>query len=110
MSGNNPQLEGPVTVIELWQAPNRLWQWRYLEPSSDARPLTILSNKQYESREGALRSATTAYPGVAVVERNPAADVRHARHGLAGDRLLLLALLAVAVFLLWPRRRRPRPR
>jgi hypothetical protein len=109
MSGNDPQLEGPVRVIELWQAPNRLWQWRYLEPSGDAWPLTILSNKQYESREGALRSATTAYPGVAVVERNPAAGVRRVRHGVARARLLLV-LLALVVFLLWPRRRRPRPR
>jgi hypothetical protein len=106
MSGDNPQPHGRVPVIELWQEPSRLWRWRYLESSGDGRSLAFLSNKEYESREVALRSATTAYPDVAVLQPDSTAgDRRHAR-----DRLLLLALLALAVLLLWPRRRRPRSR
>ena len=49
-------------VIEVWQAPDRLWRWRYFEPSGDGRALALLGNMEYESREAALRSATTAYP------------------------------------------------
>jgi hypothetical protein len=106
MSSDNPQPHGPVPVIEVWQEPSRLWRWRYLEPSGDGRSLAFLSNKEYASREVALRSATTAYPDVAVLQPGPApSGRRHAR-----DRLLLLALLALAVLLLWPRRRRPRSR
>jgi hypothetical protein len=105
MSGDNPQPAGPVPVIELWQEPSRLWRWRYLEPSGDGRSLAFLSNKEYESREVALRSATTAYPDVAVLQRDAVAGGRRPFR----DRLLLLALVAVVV-LLWPRRRRPRPR
>jgi hypothetical protein len=106
MSGDNPQPAGSVPVIELWQEPSLLWRWRYLEPSGDGRSLAFLSNKEYESREVALRSATTAYPDVAVLQGGTAAGGRRPFR----DRLLLLALLAVAVLLLWPRRRRPRPR
>ncbi|HEX8132918.1 MAG TPA: hypothetical protein VF880_05765 [Actinomycetes bacterium] len=106
MSGDDPQLLGPVGVIELWREPSRLWRWRYLEPSADGRPLAFLSNKAYESQQAALHSATTAYPGVAVLQRDtPAGGGRRPnRH-----RLLLLALVALAVLLLWPRRRRRRP-
>ena len=104
MSGDNRQPHGPVPVIEVWQEPSRLWRWRYLEPSADGRSLAFLSNKEYESREDALRSATTAYPNVAVLQPDSTAGARH--H--ARDRLLLLALLTLVVLLLWPRRRRPR--
>jgi hypothetical protein len=106
MSGDNPQPAGPAPVLELWQEPSQLWRWRYLEPSGDGRSLAFLSNKEYESREAALRSATTAYPDVAVRQPDPTARGRRPVH----DRLLLLALLALAVLLLWPRRRRRRPR
>jgi hypothetical protein len=102
MSGDHP--EAPARVLEVWQEPSRLWRWRYLEPSSNAWPLEFLSNKEYESRELALRSATTAYPGVAVVERGAARP--GARRRAARDRLLLLLLLVVVALLLWPRRRR----
>jgi hypothetical protein len=109
MSDATPGPEGPAgQVIELWQAPSRLWRWRYLEPSGDSQPLAFHSNKEYESREAALRSATTAYPGVTVVEPD-APPGPHTRRRVRG-RLLLLALLALVVILLWPRRRRPAPR
>jgi hypothetical protein len=105
MSGDNLQPDGPVPVIEVWQEPSRLWRWRYLERSGDGRLLAFLSNKEYESREVALRSATTAYPDMAVLQRETAAGGRRPTR----DRLLLLVLLAV-VLLLWPRRRRLRQR
>ena len=104
MSGDRADPRAPARVLEVWQDPDRLWRWRYLEPSGDGRPLAFLSNKEFESREVALRSATTAYPGVPVVERDSGARRAHGRRGR--HRLLLLVLLAVAVFLLWPRRRR----
>jgi hypothetical protein len=110
MSGGSPGPDQPVGTIELWQEPSRLWRWRYLEPSSDGRLLAFLSNKEYESREAALRSATTAYPGVAVAQRNTTAGVRRTPFRLARNRLLLLVLLVLLVLLLWPRRRRPVPR
>jgi hypothetical protein len=101
MSGDPPAVQAPAPAIELWQEPSRLWRWQYLEPSGDGRPLAFLSNKEYETREAALRSATTAYPGVLVIQpRASGAGRRRTR-----DRLLLLALLAVAVLVLWPRRR-----
>jgi hypothetical protein len=99
---------GPAPpVIEVWQEPNRLWRWRYLEPSQDGRPLAFLSNKEYGSREAALRSATTAYPDVAVLQHQAAVAVPRGRR-----RLVVLALVGLAVVVLWPRRRRrpSRPR
>jgi hypothetical protein len=103
---NDPVGEPTTQVIELWQEPSRLWRWRYLEPSGDGRPLSFLSNKEYDSREVALRSATTAYPGVAVVDRAAAGPGRGGR-GRRRRRLLLLVLLVLVVLALRPRRRRP---
>jgi hypothetical protein len=92
-------------VIEVWQEPDRRWRWRYLEPSGDGQPLAFRSNREYDSREAALRSATTAYPDVAVVaDQDRAAGAAHHRRG----RLVALALLALVVLVLWPRRRRRR--
>ena len=88
-------------VIEVWQEPDRRWRWRYLEPSSDGQPLAFRSNKEYESREAALRSATTAYPGVAVLQPQAAAAPPGRRR-----RLVALALLGLVVLALRPRRRR----
>ena len=105
MSGEPPVPQPTVKVIELWQEPSRRWRWHYLEPSRDGQPLTFQSNKEYDSREAALQSATTAYPGVLVIERR-AAGAGSARRGLTRGRLLLLALLTLVVLVLWPRRRR----
>ena len=104
MSDPSPGPRPALPVIQVWQEPSRLWRWRYLEPSEDGQPLAFRSNKDYESREAALRSATTAYPDVLVLEREAAAAGR-ARWGLTRDRLLLVALVAVVVLVLWPRRR-----
>jgi hypothetical protein len=104
MSGHGPARPPAPPVIELWQEPSRLWRWGYLEPSRHGQPLVFRSNKEYESREAALHSATTAYPEVAVLQ-HPAVEAAHGRRG----RLVVLALLVLAVLVLWPRRRR-RPR
>jgi hypothetical protein len=104
MSDDSPVQQPTVRVIELWQEPSRLWRWRYLEPSGDGRPLAFQSHKEYETREAALRSATTAYPDVLVLERE-AAGAGGPRRGRTRDRLLLVALVAVVVLVLWPRRR-----
>jgi hypothetical protein len=103
VTAGQPGGAGPV--IELWQAPDRLWRWRYLEPSGDGRILAFLSNKEYESREAALRSATTAYPQVAVSEPGGTARRRSAT-AWTRDRRVQLGLVALAVAVLWPRRRR----
>jgi len=95
-------------VIELWQEPSRLWRWRYLEPSENGRPLAFRANKDYDSREAALASATTAYPGVAVIQP-PVAGAGRARPGRTRNRLLLAAAVVV-VLVLWPRRRPGRSR
>ena len=93
-----------LPVIEVWQEPNRLWRWQYLEPSGDGQPLAFHSNKEYDSQEAALASATTAYPGVTVLE--PAiAGLGHRR--ARRRRLLLLLLVGLVVVVLWPRRQRP---
>jgi hypothetical protein len=107
MSNPSPGSRPAVPVIQVWQEPNRLWRWRYLEPSENGQPLAFRSNKDYQSREAALRSATTAYPGVLVLEREdrrPGAG--HARRGRARARLLALAVLGLLVLVLWPSRRR----
>jgi hypothetical protein len=108
MSDPSPGLRPALPVIQVWQEPNQLWRWRYLEPSENGQPRAFRSNKDYESREAALRSATTAYPDVLVLERE-AAGVGRARWGRTRNRLLLLllvALVAVVVLVFWPRRRR----
>ena len=94
-----------LPVIEVWQEPNRLWRWQYLEPSGDSQPLAFHSNKEYDSQETALASATTAYPGVTVLE--PAtAGLGHRRRARRRG-LLLLLLVGLVVVVLWPRRQRP---
>lgn len=97
-----------LPVIEVWQEPNRLWRWQYLEPSGDGQPLAFHSNKEYDSQEAALASATTAYPGVTVLEPATAGSGRSRRRGRR-RRLLLLLLLGLVVVVLWPRRQRPEP-
>jgi hypothetical protein len=96
-----------LPVIEVWQEPNRLWRWQYLEPSGDSQPLAFHSNKEYDSQEAALASATTAYPGVTVLE--PATTGLGHRRRARRRRLLLLLLLGLVVLVLWPRRPRPQP-
>ena len=94
-----------LPVIEVWQEPNRLWRWQYLEPSGDSQPLAFHSNKEYDSQEAALASATTAYPGVTVLE--PATTGLGHRRRARRRRLLLLLLVGLMVVVLWPRRQRP---
>jgi len=94
-----------LPVIEVWQEPNRLWRWQYLEPSGDSQPLAFHSNKEYDSQEAALASATTAYPGVTVLE--PATAGLGHRRRARRRRLLLLLLVGLVVVVLWPRRQRP---
>lgn len=106
MSDHGPSPEPALPVIEVWQEPNRRWRWRYLEPSQNGRPLAFRSNREYDSREAALRSATTAYPDVAVLQP-PAAG---AARGRRRRRLLLLVVLVLVVLVLRPRRQRPEPR
>ena len=107
MSGHDPGPRPAPPVIEVWQEPNRLWSWQYLEPSGDGQPLAFHSNKEYGSQEAALASATTAYPGVTVLE--PATAGLGHRRRARRRRLLLLLLVGLLVFLLWPRRRGPQP-
>ncbi len=104
MSVQGPSPEPALPVIELWQEQDRRWRWRYLEPSGNGRPLAFRSNKEYDSREAALRSATTAYPDVTVLQP-PAADAARGRRDRRRRRLLVVLVLAVLV--LRPRRRRP---
>jgi hypothetical protein len=100
-----PDPRPAVPVIQVWQEPDRRWRWRYLEPSDDGQPRAFRSNKEYDSREAALGSATTAYPGVAVLQPRAAGPARRRR-----GRLLALAVVGAAVLVLWPRRRRRRAR
>ena len=106
MSDHSPRAEPALPVIELWQEPDRRWRWRYLEPSQDGQPLSFRSNKEYDSREAALRSATIAYPDVAVLQ-SPAAGTARGRRGRRRRRLLLLAVLVLVILVLRPRRQRP---
>jgi hypothetical protein len=107
VSGPPPPAPPPaLPVIELWQEPNRRWRWRYLEPSGDSRPLAFHSNKEYDSRQAALASATTAYPGVTVLA--PPADDGPGRGRGRARRWLLVAAVAVLVVLVLRPRRRPR--
>jgi hypothetical protein len=95
-----------VNLVEVWREPDGQWSWRWLELSEDADGLVLWSNKHYESRAVAVRTAATAYPGVEVRERGvpPGAPGRHRRTG----RLALAACL-VLLIVLRRRRRRGRP-
>lgn len=97
-----------LPVIEVWQEPNRRWRWQYLEPSGDGQPLAFHSNREYDSQQAALASATTAYPGVTVLKPATAGPGRSPRRARR-RRLLLLLLLGLVVLVLWPRRPRPEP-
>ena len=94
-----------LPLIEVWQEPNRRWRWQYLEPSGDGQPLAFHSNRKYDSQEAALASATTAYPGVTVLE--PATAGLGRRRRARRRCLLLLLLVGLMVVVLWPRRQRP---
>ena len=79
-------------TVELWRGADARWRWRYVEPTQDGRPLVLHGNKHHATRAEALRSASTAYPGVPVLERTPAPPRR---------RRLRWLLAAAAVILLW---------
>jgi hypothetical protein len=99
-----------MSVVEVWQEPNHLWRWRYLEPPGDgAQAVELISNDVYERREAAVEAAMTAYPGVAVRERAVDSEQPAGRAGRAGgmrSRGRLLALLGLAAVLLAVRSRR----
>ncbi|HZD73321.1 MAG TPA: hypothetical protein VE776_05465 [Actinomycetota bacterium] len=108
--------------VEVWQGHGGQWRWRYLQPVADGRMVQFPSNRHYQSRDEALRTAMTAYPGLPLWEPTitvPAPRRRVARRvGLAVllGGLLLTALtalvtaggLALALALLAARRRRRR--
>jgi hypothetical protein len=99
-------------VVEVWREPNEFWRWRYTEPPSAGRgPIELLSNDVYETREQALEAATTAYPGVPVLEldRPPGAPAEPAgRAGRARPRRRMLVLVGATLALLALLRRRRR--
>lgn len=96
-----------MSVVEVWQEPNHLWRWRYLEPPGDgAQAVELISNDVYERREAAVEAAMTAYPGVAVRERAVDSEQPAGRAGGMRSRGRLLALLGLAAVLLAVRSRR----
>jgi quinol---cytochrome-c reductase cytochrome b subunit len=98
-------------VVEVWRESSEFWRWRYTEPPSAGRgPLELLSNEIYESREEAVRAATTAYPGIPVLEldRPPGAPAEQPAAPGRTRMRRVLALLAVTLALLALRRRRRR--
>jgi hypothetical protein len=106
--------------VEVWRDHHGEWRWRYLEPVADGGVLQFRGNKHYQSRDEAVRTAMTAYPGVPLWEPTIAvpAPTHHAtrRAGLAlvlGGLLLALLMalvtvggLVLALVLLAGRRRR----
>ena len=95
-----------MNLIEVWREPDGQWSWRWLEPSEDTDGLVLWSNKHYESRAAAVRTAATAYPGVEVRERDVPPGAPGRRRGTG--RLALAAGL-VLLIVLRRRRRRSRP-
>jgi hypothetical protein len=104
MTGGEPGEAGPV--IELWQAPDRRWRWRYLEPSADGRVLAFLSNKEYESRGAGMGGGPTPPPPRAVREPGVTARGGGSATAWTRDRRVQLGIVALAVLVFWPRRRR----
>ncbi len=101
-------------VVEVWRETSGFWRWRYIESAlAGAEPLELLSNEVYESREEALKAATTAYPGVPVLELDRPPDSPPPEHDGHGGMVRMAAPLAavgvtVAVVALRARRRRRR--
>jgi hypothetical protein len=98
-------------VVEVWRESPEFWRWRYTEPASPGRdPLELLSNEVYESREEAVQAATTAYPGVPVLEleRPPGAPPEPAGGAGRARRRRMTVLLGVALAFVALRLRRRR--
>lgn len=99
-------------VVEVWRESEEFWRWRYTEPPSHGNgPLELLSNEVYESRQEAVQAATTAYPGIPVLEldRPPGTPPEPAgRSGRARLRRRMLAVLGITLALLALRLRRHR--
>ena len=81
-------------TVELWRGGDTRWRWRYVEPGPDGQPLVLQANKHYASRDEALRSATTAYPGVPVRARVAPPRRRRRRLGWLLGAALLAAVMA----------------
>ncbi|HZD74405.1 MAG TPA: hypothetical protein VE776_11070 [Actinomycetota bacterium] len=98
-------------VVEIWRESPEFWRWRYTEPPSPGSDeLVLLSNDVYETRQEAVEAATTAYPGVPVLdlERPPGAPPEQPTGGGRVRMRRTLALLGVALALLALRLRRRR--
>jgi ubiquinol-cytochrome c reductase cytochrome b subunit len=97
-------------VVEVWRESSEFWRWRYTEPPSEGREaLELFSNEVYETRQAAIEAASSAYPGVPVLEleRPPGAPPEPDRG--AGRRRLrrrVLVVLGATLALLALRRRR----
>src|SRR5262245_5513902 len=98
-------------VVEVWRESSGFWRWRYTEPPSPGRDeLELFSNEVYESREEAVEAATTAYPGVPVLqlERPPGAPAEPVGGQGRARRRRILVLVGVMLALLGLRLRRRR--
>lgn len=94
--------------LEVWQGPDRLWRWRYLQAPSPGggHTLELLGNKHYPARELAVHAATTAYPEMAVrLLDGPTATPSGARQ--PGRYRRVIWWVAFAVLVAWPLVRRP---
>jgi quinol---cytochrome-c reductase cytochrome b subunit len=98
-------------VVEVWRESPEFWRWRYTEPPSQGHgPVELLSNEVYESRQEAVQAATTAYPGIPVLELErppgvpPEPDRRAGRRRLR-RRALVLVAATLALFAVRRRRR-----
>jgi hypothetical protein len=94
--------ERPWPRVEIWRQPDGAWRWRYVTRDGEER-VELPSNEPDSSRDGAVRKASIAYPGVPIEVHEPPPDDPEEGHGPSGRRrrrlrgFVVPALLAVAV-------------
>lgn len=88
--------------VRVWQQPDRLWRWRWVQCDEDGEEQTSLtSHMAFDSVSEAVHSAQEAYPGVPV--QMPDAG-RRRRPRRRFRRRLLAGAVAGAILLAWRRR------
>jgi hypothetical protein len=85
----------PAEWIDVWPQADGLWRWRYRNVEER---VDLLSNEGHPTLEHAVTAASTAYPGVPVIERRSVPGPRtHLGAAIRAAAVAALALLGLLV-------------